>query len=44
MISLESSECVCNVQLILDGSFNIYKTDGILEQWLTNVDTFIHTK
>jgi deoxycitidine kinase len=42
MLDRESSECVCNSQLILNGNNNIYDNEHILSEWIQSIKEFIN--
>jgi deoxyadenosine/deoxycytidine kinase len=42
MLDKASNECVCSDQLVLDGNIDIYKNKGQCEEWITQIDNFIH--
>jgi deoxyadenosine/deoxycytidine kinase len=41
MLDKESPECVCKVQLILDGNIDIYKNTNQVEEFIDKIDKFI---
>lgn len=41
MLDKDSLDCVCNEQLILNGNYNIYKNEHILEDWIKSIEKFI---
>jgi deoxyadenosine/deoxycytidine kinase len=42
MLDKELVSCVCDTQLVLDGNVNIYENVNQLEEWITNINDFIH--
>ena len=42
MLDRESSECVCNSQLTLNGNNNIYDNEHILSEWIQSIKEFIN--
>jgi len=44
MINPYSTKCVCKDQLVLNGKINIYENKEALEEWLEQIDVFIHKK
>jgi deoxyadenosine/deoxycytidine kinase len=44
MINPYSTKCVCKDQLVLNGKINIYENKEALEDWLEQIDVFIHKK
>lgn len=42
MLNKSSPECVCDMQVILDGNNNIYENEGILSEWIHSIENFIH--
>jgi len=43
MIGKFSKDCVCQDQIVIDGSNNIYENEKLIELWLNDIDTFIRT-
>ena len=43
MLDKSSQYCVCNNQLLLDGNIDIYSNINQLEEWINNIDEFIHS-
>lgn len=43
MLDKSSPDCVCDNQLILDGNVDIYENKNQLEEWINNIDQFIHS-
>lgn len=41
MLDINSSDCITNDQLVLDGSVDIYENNDILEDWLVKIKTFV---
>jgi len=41
MLNKNSEECVCHIQLILDGNNNIYEKNDILSNWFSQIEDFI---
>lgn len=41
MLNKNSAECVCHIQLILDGNNNIYEKNDILSNWISQIENFI---
>jgi deoxyadenosine/deoxycytidine kinase len=41
MLNKDSTECVCTNQLVLNGNYDIYKNENILEEWINLVEEFI---
>jgi len=44
MINPYSTKCICKDQLLLNGQINIYENKEALEEWLEQIDVFIHKK
>jgi len=44
MINKYSKNCVCQNQIVIDGSGNIYKDEHLIDLWLNDIDSFIHTQ
>jgi hypothetical protein len=42
MINPYSTKCICKDQLLLNGQINIYENKEALEEWLEQIDVFIH--
>jgi deoxyadenosine/deoxycytidine kinase len=42
MLNISLPECVCNEQLLLNGDNDIYENKNILDEWITEIDAFIH--
>lgn len=42
MLDKSSNDCVCNSQLVLDGNYDIYKNNSILEDWISSIQKFIY--
>ena len=42
MLDKNSSECVCKEQLVLDGNYNIYENENILNHWIDSIEKFIY--
>jgi deoxyadenosine/deoxycytidine kinase len=42
MLNKDLSDCVCKVQLVLNGNHDIYKNENILEEWIELIEKFIH--
>jgi deoxyadenosine/deoxycytidine kinase len=42
MLNTSLPECVCNEQLLLNGDNDIYENKNILDEWITEIDAFIH--
>ena len=42
MLDKKLPECVCNDQLILDGNYNIYQHENILNEWIQLIEKFIY--
>jgi len=43
MLDKSSPNCVCDNQLVLDGNVDIYENTNQLEEWISNIDEFIHS-
>ena len=43
MLDIQSEECVCRDQLVLNGNIDIYENTTQLETWIKEIDTFIRT-
>lgn len=41
MLNKNSEDCVCHIQLILDGNNNIYEKNDILSNWFSQIEDFI---
>lgn len=41
MLDIESCECVCKSQLLLDGNIDIYQNKDILDKWINKIDDYI---
>jgi deoxyadenosine/deoxycytidine kinase len=41
MINKFSKNCVCQDQLVIDGTKNIHETEGLVDLWLEKIDEFI---
>ena len=41
MLDIQSEECVCRDQLVLNGNIDIYENTTQLETWIKDIDTFI---
>ena len=41
MLDKASSDCVCNIQLVLNGNDNIYENEHILKEWISSIEKFI---
>lgn len=41
MINKFSKNCVCQDQIVIDGSGNIYTNENLIDLWLNKIDTFI---
>lgn len=41
MLDKLSDECVCNDQLVLDGSLDIYENENIVSDWINKIEEFI---
>jgi deoxyadenosine/deoxycytidine kinase len=44
MLDINSCECICKTQLILNGNINIYENNKQLEIWVNKINTFILDK
>lgn len=42
MLDKNTSDCVCNQQLILNGNHNIYENESILYEWIESIEKFIY--
>jgi len=42
MLDINSSDCVCHNQLILDGNIDIYENKNQSQEWIRQIDDFIH--
>jgi len=42
MLDKTSMNCVCNDQLVLNGNTDIYENKTQLEEWITQIELFIH--
>lgn len=42
MVNKESSDCVCDCQLVLDGNVDIYENKLILDDWLKSIEEFMN--
>jgi deoxyadenosine/deoxycytidine kinase len=42
MLDKKSSECVCKNQLVLNGNYNIYENQNILNEWIDSIEKFIY--
>ena len=42
MIEINSIDCICKAQLVLNGNINIYENKEQLELWIEQINTFIH--
>jgi deoxyadenosine/deoxycytidine kinase len=42
MLDLSRDTCVCKDQITLNGNIDIYKNGEKLEEWIQNIDKFIH--
>jgi deoxyadenosine/deoxycytidine kinase len=42
MLDVNSDDCVCKAQLVLNGNINIYENKEQLSEWLEKINTFIH--
>ena len=42
MLDVNSDDCVCKDQLILNGNIDIYQNEGQLELWLDSINEFIY--
>jgi len=42
MLDVNSKDCVCKEQLVLDGNIDIYENKEQLSEWIEKINTFIH--
>ena len=43
MLDEFSNDCVCKDQLVLDGNIDIYENEKQLEEWIREIDDFVHS-
>jgi deoxycitidine kinase/deoxyguanosine kinase len=42
MLDKNTSDCVCESQLVLDGNIDIYENTAIINEWISNIEQFIY--
>lgn len=42
MLDKNLPDCVCKDQLVLDGNYNIYENQNVVEEWIDSIEKFIY--
>ena len=42
MLDTNSDNCICKEQLILNGNIDIYENKEQINEWIDQINTFIH--